>query len=55
MKKPKHETCIHVEKPGEFAVYVTPGCPMANMVMGHLVSSKKRCQECRHWKARTTK
>lgn len=42
MKKPKYETCIHMKGIGEFAVYVTPGCPRSNMVMGRLVSSKMR-------------
>lgn len=52
MKKPKYETCAYVEKAGSLAVYVRPGCPRASMVKGYLVSTRKRCRECRSWKSR---
>ena len=52
MKKEKYETCIHAEKVGQYAVYVTPGCPRANIIKGHLVSSKDRCRECRSWEGK---
>lgn len=51
---PNYRTCAHVESLGDFAVYVKPSCPRASMVMGRLVSSKKRCVECRVWRARET-
>lgn len=47
--KEKYQTCKHVEKIGQTAVYVTPGCPRANMIRGHLVSTKTRCRKCRRW------
>ena len=49
-EKPKHETCKYVESVGQLAVYVTPGCPRAEMLKGNLISSKWRCKECRSWK-----
>ena len=52
MKKEKYETCIHAEKVGQYAVFVTPGCPRANMIKGRLVSSKDRCRGCRSWEDR---
>lgn len=45
----KHETCKHAIRHGELVVYVTPGCPRANMIRGTLVSSKIRCRECKSW------
>lgn len=48
--KEKYNTCTHVERAGELAVYVKPGCPRANMVKGVLVSSKTRCCKCKSWK-----
>lgn len=48
--RPKYETCQHVESIGQLAVYVTPGCPRAEMLKGYLISSKWRCKECRAWK-----
>ena len=51
MKNEKYETCIHTEKVGQYAVYVTPGCPRASMIKGQLVSSKERCRKCQSWKA----
>ena len=55
MKKEKYETCIHAEKVGQYAVYVTPGCPRASKVKGHLVSSKDRCKGCRNWQRKETR
>lgn len=52
MKEEKYQTCKHVEKIGQTAVYVTPGCPQANMIKGTLVSSKIRCRECKSWEER---
>ena len=51
MAKEKYETCAYVEKAGQYAVFVTPGCPRANMIKGQLVSSKERCRKCQSWKA----
>lgn len=48
----KYQTCKHVEKIGQTAVYVAPGCPRANMIKGTLVSSKIRCRECKSWEGR---
>ncbi len=52
MKKEKYKTCIHAEKVGQYAVYVTPGCPRASKIKGRRVSSKDRCRECRSWEDR---
>lgn len=46
----KYNTCAHVERVGEMAVFVRPGCPRANMIKGILVSSRRRCEECQQWK-----
>ena len=46
----KYESCICVEKVGVTAVYVTPECKMASMIKEKLVSSKRRCEQCSHWK-----
>lgn len=46
----KYETCIYAEKAGKMAVYVKPGCKMATMIKGNLVSSKQRCEQCEQWK-----
>ena len=51
-KKQKYDTCIHAESVGACAVYVKPSCPRASMIKGRLVSSKKRCVECRSYKPR---
>ena len=48
----KHETCKHAIRHGGLVVYVTPGCPRANMIRGTLVSSKIRCRECKKWEER---
>ena len=46
----RYDTCKHVQRVGALAVYVTPGCPGASMIKGFLVSSKKRCEECKEAK-----
>lgn len=43
----RYDTCKHVQRVGALAVYVTPGCRRASMIKGVLVSSKKRCEECK--------
>lgn len=46
----KYITCKH--STGEYeqtAVYVHPSCPRLTMIKGKLVSSKRRCQECKSW------
>ena len=48
----KYETCKHVLRTGVLAVYVTSGCPRADMIHGTLVSSKIRCRECKAWDGR---
>ena len=48
----KYDTCIHAESVGTYAVYVKPSCPRASMIKGRMVSSKKRCEECRSYKPR---
>ena len=40
----KYKTCKH-----STAVYVHPSCPRLSMIKGILVSSKRRCQECKSW------
>ena len=52
MAKEKYETCIHAKSASITVVYVNTGCPRANMILGELVSSKKRCRECRSWKGK---
>lgn len=47
MSKEKYETCEHIKSIGQIAVYVTPSCPQATQIKGHLVSSKERCRRCR--------
>lgn len=47
--RPKHETCINVKSVGAIAVYVTPGCPRALLVKGTLVSTMRRCEDCRSY------
>lgn len=41
------EICKHVDKIGQIAVYVHPGCPQAQCIKGVLVSTKNRCRHCR--------
>jgi hypothetical protein len=48
----KYETCKHVEKVGQLAVYVRPSCPRLSMIKGNMVSSKPRCRECESWEER---
>lgn len=49
----KYKTCKHrTGKAGVTAVYVHPTCPRLTMIKGILVSSKRRCQECRSWEAK---
>lgn len=50
MSKEKYETCVHVKSIGQIAVYVTPSCPQATQIKGHLVSSKERCRRCKVFK-----
>ena len=53
MSKENYETCAHVKSIGQIAVYVTPSCPQATQIKGHLVSSKERCRRCRVFKERS--
>lgn len=55
MNEPKYETCRHAISVGEMAIYVHPTCKRANMIMGTLVSSKKRCERCRSWEENINK
>lgn len=50
--KEKYKTCVHAENVGEMAVYVKPSCPRANAIKGVLVSSKRRCMECRSYRGK---
>lgn len=48
--QPKYKTCKHsTGKYGQTAVLVHPSCPRLTMIKGILVSSKRRCQECKSW------
>ena len=50
MDLPKYKTCKHsTGEYGQTAVYVHPSCPRLSMIKGILVSSKRRCKECRSW------
>lgn len=51
--QPKYKTCKHsTGKYGQTTVLVHPSCPRLSMIKGILVSSKRRCQECRSWEAK---
>ena len=53
MDLPKYKTCKHsTGEYGQTAVHVHPSCPRLSMIKGILVSSKRRCQECRSWEAK---
>ena len=39
--------CCNVKSIGAIAVYVDTGCRRANMIKGMLVSSRRRCLDCR--------
>lgn len=46
----KYKTCKHsTGEYGQTAVYVHQSCPRLSMIKGILVSSKRRCRECRSW------
>ena len=46
----KYKTCKHsTGKYGQTTVLVHPSCPRPTMIKGILVSSKRRCQECKSW------
>ena len=46
----KYKTCKHgTGRVGELIVYVHPTCPRLTMIKGILVSSKRRCNECKNW------
>lgn len=46
----KYKTCRHsTGKIGTTVVYVHPTCPRLTMIKGNLVSSKRRCKECKNW------
>lgn len=47
----KYETCEHAEITGQICVWVKETCPSALMVLGHMVSTKARCEKCEHYKA----
>lgn len=53
MSKEKYETCANIKSIGQLAVYVTPSCPQATQIKGHLVSSKERCRRCKVFKERS--
>lgn len=48
----KYDTCKHAKNVGALAVYVHPTCPRLSMILGTLVSSKTRCEECESWEER---
>ena len=48
----KYETSEHAEIIGQTCVWVKETCPKALMVLGHMVSTKERCEKCEHYKAR---
>lgn len=44
----KYKTCKHsTGEYGQTTVYVQPSCPRLTMIKGILVSSNRRCKECR--------
>lgn len=45
------ETCRHVDRIGQYAVFVKPTCRGADVhcLGGVLVSPKHRCESCRFW------
>lgn len=48
----KYETCEHAEIIGQTCVWVKETCPAALLVFGHMVSTKERCEKCKHYKVR---
>lgn len=52
MHKEKFDTCRHVEKVGQIAIYVHPTCRQATMIKDILVSSKNRCRKCPYWEGK---
>lgn len=50
--KPNYETCQHAKSVGAFAVYVTPDCPNYHRIKGRLVTTRRCCQVCDHWRRR---
>ena len=42
----KYKRCKNMEKVGQVAIFVMPTCPMAMMIKGYFVSTKKRCEHC---------
>ncbi len=47
MEKEKFDTCKHVKRTGNFAVYTKPTCKQATMIRGQLVVSKAQMPEMR--------
>lgn len=52
MSEQKYNTCRFVQSVGNIAVFVTPNCPNVTMVHGCMVSTKSRCNKCKHWEGR---
>lgn len=48
----KYETCEHAEIIGKTCVWVKETCPAALLAFGHMVSTKERCEKCKHYKVR---
>ena len=46
----KYETCEHAEIIGQTCVWVKETCPAALQVLGHMVSTKERCEKCEHYR-----
>lgn len=55
MEKEKFDTCKHVKRAGNFAVYTKPTCKQATMIRGQLVVSKARCLKCELWEPKKTR
>lgn len=48
----KYKTCKHVQEIGQIVVYVGPGCPRAELLMGRFTSDKRKCEECWSWESK---
>ena len=54
MEREKFDTCKHVKRVGNFAVYTKSTCNQATMIRGQLVVGKARCLKCELWEPKKT-
>lgn len=54
VEREKFDTCKHVKRVGNFAVYTKSTCNQATMIRGQLVVGKARCLKCELWEPKKT-